>query len=148
MKTIVKPGLLILIAWILLYPGCAPDNPSPTGTDNRAKYLGTWNVSESHSKSLLYGNLKLDIFYQVTISADPNSTTAVYISNFANAGQNVTAHAETSGNSIYLSPSSQTLSTDWIVEGSGTISGSSPINWSYSINTGADLIYATAKYSK
>jgi hypothetical protein len=148
MKSIVKPGILIALMLILLYPACTTDNPTPSPTDNREKFLGTWNVNETYTKSLLRGPLKLNIYYQVKISADANSSTGVYIANFANAGQSVTAHAETSGNSIYISPANQTLSTDWIVDGGGTLSGSSPINWNYTINTGADLFYASAIYSK
>ncbi|HTX87443.1 MAG TPA: hypothetical protein VMC08_00510 [Bacteroidales bacterium] len=147
MKKIFNPGLVGLVTLIALYSSCAKDTSSPS-SDNRSKFLGTWNVTETYNKAGSPGWLMPLLTYQVTVTADPDSSTAVFISNFANAGANVKAHAETSGNNIYISPAKQVLSTGWKVDGSGTITGTTPINWIYTIDNGADIFYATAVYSK
>ena len=148
MKKIGSAGIFLLFFLVLLYPACTTDDSGTDSNDPRDPFLGNWSVTENYNKSMLFGNLKIDMYYQVNITKDAASKDAVVINNFANAGQGVTARAVVSGSSIFIDPSNQLMSNEWRVDGSGTLSGSTLINWSYTINTGADLIYASAKYSK
>ncbi|MCK9204639.1 MAG: hypothetical protein M0P58_09440 [Bacteroidales bacterium] len=121
-----------------LFVSCAKDtgnNSDPTNA--RAKYLGKWSVSEVWTK----------LSYEVTISADPNSESGVFIYNFANTGSSGTpAGALISGTTITLDPD-QTIGEGWIVNGGGIYSNSKII-WNYTINDGATRIDATATYTK
>ncbi|MDP4281234.1 MAG: hypothetical protein Q8867_03705 [Bacteroidota bacterium] len=128
-------GVILLI---LILPGCKADDTDATEPSNsRDQFLGTWTVTESVKTQA----------YIVNITAESNSTTGVYISNFGNAGLANKAHAVISGNSIVLSPTDQMMENEWIVNGNGVYSGTK-INWSYTINDGADFFKITAIYSK
>jgi hypothetical protein len=138
-----KSRYFLAALWLLfasqLFVACTGEsNPDPSPTDARTAYLGRWSVNETWTK----------LTYVVTISSDPNSTNGVFISNFANTGSaGVAAGASVSGNNITLDPN-QTIGDGWIINGSGTMSGTTKINWNYTINDGANLINAVAIYTK
>ncbi len=139
-----KPRYFIFALWLLVlnqaFVACTTENtnPDPSPTDARSKFLGRWSVNETTTK----------LTYVVTISSDPNSTSGVFIANFGNTGSSgVAAGASVSGNNITLDPN-QTIGDGWIINGSGTISGTSKINWQYTINDGATLFNAIAVYTK
>jgi hypothetical protein len=128
----------VLIAGVLFISGCAKDS-TDTGTSvSRDKFIGTWSVNESHTK----------LTYEVTISADPNYSNDVDIYNFAAAGPTIFAKATVDGSLIGISPANQTLSNGWVVDGSGELSGTTKISWNYTINDGANLVYAVATFTK
>jgi hypothetical protein len=122
-----------MLSFFLFLSGCNKNNPEPSPTDPRQQFLGNWGVNETTTKN----------YYTATISADPNSSDGVFISNFA--ASTVQAHAVVSGNSITVT--SQQLSNGWIVSGTGTYS-SNKITWSYSINDGANLTNYIATFTK
>ena len=129
-------GSFLLFA--LLLSGCAKDSSSnPTTTDIRSKFLGNWLVNEQWNK----------LTYEVSIAVDNNSTNGVYISNFSDAGTGITAYALVAGSNISLTKD-EYLSNSWIVNGGGVLSGTTKINWTYTRDDGANLIYATATYTK
>lgn len=127
----------LMICGIYLLAGCAKDSSGPSGSDPRASYLGSWSVNEIHTK----------LTYDVTITADTGKT-GVFISNFGAAGNSVKAHAVISGTEIGISPGNQTMSNGWIIDGSGTMSGTTKIEWNYTINDGANLVFSQATYTK
>lgn len=138
LKLTAKTVLLITISMLLF--SCTDDSvePDPSPSDARTKFLGSWSVNETWTK----------LTYVVNITADPNSTDGVIISNFANSGTTGTpAKAHISGNSISLDPD-QMIGDGWIINGGGTFSGTTTINWQYTINDGATLINAIATYTR
>ncbi len=135
-KFLLLQGIMVLS--LLFLAGCAKDSTTDPATgDARSKFIGNWLVNEHWTK----------LTYEVTITADNASTDGVYISNFSDAGNGVSAFAYISGSTISLSQDEH-LSNGWIVNGNGIISGGSTINWSYTRNDGANLLYVTAVYSK
>ena len=97
MKKIGSAGIFLLFFLVLLYPACTTDDSGTDSNDPRDPFLGNWSVTETYNKSMLFGNLKIDMYYQVNITKDAASKDAVVINNFANAGQGVTARAVVSG---------------------------------------------------
>ncbi len=132
--------LLLFLVVSQVFFSCATEstNPDPSPTDARSKFLGRWSVNETWTKQT----------YVATISADPNSTDGVFISNFGNTGSSGNpAGAKVSGNSISLDPN-QTIGSGWIINGGGSMSGTTKISWNYTINDGATLINAIATYTR
>jgi len=127
----------MLITGISLLPGCGKDTSTPGSSDPRSVFYGTWSVNEIHTK----------LNYDVTVSADTGKT-GVFIANFGGAGSSVKAHALISGNEIGLSPAGQSMSNGWVIDGSGSLTGSTKIDWTYTIDDGATLIYCQATYTK
>ena len=129
-------GLLLLCFGII---SCESDTTEPDVTDSRSNYIGIWTVNENWTK----------LTYEVSVTEDPGSTNGVFIENFAASGGGVLTRAVVSGNSISISPLPQTLSTGWKIEqGSGTLQGTTRINWNYVFNDEANTYNAVAVYTK
>jgi len=128
----------LLLPAILFISSCAKDTTGPDTGNERDKFIGTWSVNEIHTK----------LTYEVTIFADESSSTEVKIYNFGGSGNTVKTKALVEGYDIGIFPANQSLSNGWVVDGSGTMSGTTKINWTYTINDGANLIYAQAVYTK
>ncbi len=129
---------VILPAFLLILSRCTTDTPSPTPADPRDSFVGTWMVSESGQKNT----------YQVVITLDPASSTNVLISNFAASGSSGNpAVAVVSGTNITLI-SNQVIGDGWVINGGGALSGSNKINWTYTLNDGANLYHLTAVYTR
>jgi len=127
------PSSFVLLLFAILLPilACDPIEGDPSA-DARDKYLGTWTAQEAGKKKLTY---------QVQITADPNNSVQVLISNFYNFGIQPYAIA-TSGS---LSIPTQSFAAEGItVWGSGNYA-SNKINWVYYVNDGAnqDTIHST-----
>jgi hypothetical protein len=136
MNTFKKHILKISILILIFTSSCSKNNENiPEIT--RASLTGTWMVNESGKKNT----------YEATILVDSSSSTGILIYNFAGAGQNVKAIANLSGNTLALTSNEQ-LSNGWIINGSGIVSSSTLMNWSYSINDGADLTTYKAVFTK
>jgi len=132
-----KVILILLIAVVSLLSACAKDSSTTTTTSTgRDAFLGSWSVTESHTK----------LTYDATISADPNSANGVLISGFAGTlTTGPSAGAVVSGAKI-------TLDANQVIDGlkyngGGTLSGKT-INWNYTIDDGANVITAVATYTK
>ncbi len=103
--------------------------------DDRDAFLGAWNVTESCSKDS----------YSVQITKDPSNSAQVLINNFWNTGNCGNApYAIVAGSSLYL-PQQDFCNGDLNVEGSGEMI-KEKVNWSYSVNDGADLHNCSATY--
>lgn len=104
--------------------------------DDRAAFLGTWDVIETCVKDA----------YSVTIEADPSNSVQVIIQNFWLIGyQEKAPYAIVAGTNITIP--SQTMCND----NSNTVSGSGKlkdgkIEWDYTVNDGADLFTCSAVY--
>ncbi|MCK9220387.1 MAG: hypothetical protein M0P47_10100 [Bacteroidales bacterium] len=135
-----KLFVILFPCLVFIFSSCAKvADPEPVSTDNRTVFLGHWSVNESWTR----------FTYDVTITADPNSSDGVFIANFANTGStSVPAGASISGKKIILDPN-QVIGEGLTINGSGIYSASGPvINWNYTIFDGADLITASATYTR
>ncbi len=138
MKSSALTFTLLLLFVAIALNGCTKEaDPDPSPTDARSAFLGQWSVSETWTK----------LAYEVNITADPGSNDGVFISNFANTGSSgIPAGATVSGTSITLD-ADQLIGEGLKINGSGILSGSK-INWNYTLDDGATLIYAVATYTK
>ena len=135
MKTITLfvAGLSILAGIVIT--SCAKETTPAELT--RSSLTGTWMVNESLKKNT----------YEVTIGIDPATSDGVLITNFAAAGQDVKAYAYLSGTTVSLT-TNELLSNGWIVNGSGTVSGTTRIDWPYTLHDGANLYTIQATFTK
>ncbi len=124
-----------LVLFTALLAGCTTDEPSPSPTDPRTSFTGTWLANEQEYKYT----------FEVTIDLDASSSTAVLIHNFANSG--TTAKADVSGTNITLVPD-QIIGDGWTLNGSGALTSSTRINWTYSFLDGATLHQVTGTYTR
>ncbi|MEI6899294.1 MAG: hypothetical protein WCL00_05410 [Bacteroidota bacterium] len=132
-------SVLLLCLLVFAFSSCTKTDPSPSPTDPRASFTGTWNVSENWTK----------LVFQVTISIDASSSTGVFIDNFADAGAGVKTFATVSGNTITIAGTPQTLSNGWIIlSGSGSLTGTSRMNWGYVFTDQATQYTAVAIFTK
>jgi hypothetical protein len=110
----------------LLFQGCTEKEDDPGTVVTRSSFLGEWVVQETKKAST----------YDVKITADPNSSDGVFISNFANLGYGVpAAGASVSGSTITIDPGQVIAGVG--IGGSGTLSGER-MTMNYTITTGAD----------
>jgi len=136
---IVTRTILLLLFVQFGLASCQKDATEPDPTDPRANFLGLWSVNEQWTK----------LTYEVYITTDPNSSSGIYLENFAGSGSGVKTHASISGNNVEISSLPQTLSNGWIINsGSGALQGTAKINWNYVFNDLADTYTATAVYTK
>lgn len=134
MKTTRLYTILSIVLLTILLQACAKDD-STTPDPGRSAFIGTWVVTPVKAS------------YEVTISADPNSSDGVFISNFYLIGQQYApASASIKGSTITLDPD-QVIGSGLTVNGSGVLSGNR-ITWSYTVYDGADLLTISEIYSK
>jgi hypothetical protein len=137
MKKRCRSSLAALLMLVMILPACEFDDVEPDG-DIRDKFVGIWRFDESEAKSDL-------TFYNVQITKDPGNTSQVLLRNFGNVGNFHSAYGIVTTNRITVT--SQTVASI-IISGSGTTVSNTRMNWTYSINDGADLINYTAVADK
>ncbi len=128
---------LLAIIIITIAPACLPDDDL-IDDDVRDSFVGTWRFDESPLKSPA-------TFYTVVITKDPGNTSQVLLRNFANVGNFQTAYGIVTQSQIAVP--SQTVAS-LVISGNGILAGSTQMNWTYSINDGADLVNYTAVANK
>jgi len=106
--------------------------------DLRDKFTGTWRLNESEVKNTMK-------FYNILITKDPGNRSLVLIRNFANQGSVHSAYGIVTPNRITLP--AQTIASVY-VSGTGILTSNNRMNWTYSVNDGADLINYTAVAEK
>jgi hypothetical protein len=136
MKKLNKYILLFFLPAVYMVSSCNKDNGN-TPALSRDSLTGKWLVSESKKKAT----------YEVTILIDSTTTSGVLISNFAGAGVAVNAKANLSGTTLALS-NNELLSNGWIVNGTGTVSGTNRIDWPYTLHDESNLTSIQAVFTK
>ena len=134
-----KQGIFFLLIPLLaglLVSSCGKDNGA-TPTLTRELLTGKWMVNETKKK----------ITYEVTILIDSTTSSGVLINNFAAGGPTVYAFANLSGNTLALR-TNELLSNGWIVNGSGTVSGTTRIDWPYTLHDGSNQTSIQAVFTK
>jgi hypothetical protein len=130
-KTYFLLGCLLIIS--ALFFSCSPEDDANNNEPDRDKFLGEWVVNDDCSKAT----------YKVQISADPNNSIQVLISNFLLTQE--TATAIVAGSTITVQE--QTLPNDWTVSGSGVYS-TNEIDWSYNFSYTGVSEECTATFTK
>ncbi|TRZ70152.1 MAG: hypothetical protein D4R97_08730 [Bacteroidetes bacterium] len=134
----IKVKVFTALMFFLIFSGCQKDSSPAPSTDARVAFLGNWGVQETWVK----------LSYEVTITADTNSKTGVLIHNFAMIGFSYPpAKALVSGNTITLDPN-QVIGNGLVVNGSGSLSGTTVIHWSYTISDGATQRDVSSTYTR
>lgn len=129
-KTYFLLGCLLIIS--ALFFSCNPEDDSNNNEPDRDKFLGEWLVNDQCSKAT----------YKVQISADPNNSIQVLISNFLLTQE--TATAIVAGSTITVQE--QTLPNGWTINGSGVYS-TNKIDWSYDYSYTGVSEECTATYT-
>jgi len=136
MKNSIVINIIITLALTITLAGCTKDSATTPGTGNRSAFLGKWMVTPTTK-----------LTYEANITADPNSSNGVFISNFAGLGSSsIPASAAVNGTSISLD-ANQVIGDGITVNGSGSLSGTK-ITWHYTLFNGADLITVSETYTK
>lgn len=115
---------------------CTKDS-STTPAITRSSLLGTWLENDSGKK----------VTYEVTFKADSTTSDGILIFNFGGSGPNVRAIAYLSGKTLALTKD-EVLTNYWVVNGTGNITGTTLINWPYSLFDGANLTNIQATFTK
>ena len=137
MKTIQITLAIFIFGIALALSGCTKEAEPTPDSGTRSSFLGKWNVSETWTK----------LSYETTISADPNSSNGVFISNFAGTGTtSVPASAVINGSSIILD-ANQVIGGGLKIIGTGNLAAGK-ISWNYTLDDGANIINAIAIYSR
>lgn len=129
---------LFAILTLIFISSCTLDedlDPIDT-TDDRDKFVGTWMFFEN---SAARGQS-----YQVTISLDNSNSSQVLLKNIGNFGNSYSAYGIVTSSSITVP--AQEIYPGIEIDGSGQLTGTDEMEWSYTINGGgsSETISATA----
>ncbi len=129
-----QQSIFIYALIMILLPACELIEDEPGG-DTRDKYTGTWRFNEDDQK-------KTDLsFYNVLITKDPTNSSQVLLKNFGNLGNFYTTVGIATTNRISIENQSV---ASVLIQGSGSLSTTNRMSWTYIINDGADQITYTA----
>ncbi|NLN95079.1 MAG: hypothetical protein GX128_02780 [Bacteroidales bacterium] len=139
MSTRAQKYVLFIALMLVLFPACELIDVEPDSNDLRDKFIGTWKFNEDEKK-------KSDLaFYSVLISKDPTNSAQVLLKNFGNLGNFYTTYGIVTTNRISIE---NQLVVSIKISGTGTYSSTGIMNWTYTINDGADEITYTATAEK
>lgn len=139
MKNLNLKGIFTIIAIIILaIPSCVVDDDIVLPEDDRDAFLGIWEVSETCNR----------FSYDVEIVEDPFNDSQVLIKNFWLIGYDEKPpYAIVSEDEISIPSQGMCDDGSNIVEGIGTLN-KKKIEWTYTVNDGADLYNCTAIFEK
>lgn len=134
-------SLYFLFLLLLATISCVPeDDLGPDTGDPRDKFIGSWLFNETPAAR------NIDATFTVTISYDAGNSSQVMLRNFAQAGGMYSAYGIVTSNRITVPE--QEMAPGFIVEGSGTMSTTTSMDWEYTITAGGDMESFTATASK
>ncbi len=128
--------IVILVVSSIFAISCEDKTDQKIGVDN---ITDTWQCKEN---STSYGQST----YTVDITKSSADSTKILIDNFYQMGAGIKVTAKLSG--FTLNIASQTVD-GFTIAGSGTISSNyKTVNWTYTVNDGAEVDRVTAVYSR
>ncbi len=142
MKTAFRFLSIFAALTCLLFSACEPTDGDTTGDDPRDPYIGEWQFVESLKSTEGQS-------YVVNITKDPDNSSQIILGNFGNPGSSsVSATGLVTSSQVVIS--SQKMSNNWTVVGSGhfTNLGKTTMSWSFSILAGGNLDPYTAVATK
>lgn len=122
---------LLMVAFMVFAPGCS--EKEDVELDAREKFLGQWNVTDSCDRTN----------YECTIKRDPDNSSQVRISNFAQSDSSVDAYGIVTGDVITVPR--QSLDSGWEVDGEGQYKDN-VIEWTFSFSFEGLESNCTAQY--
>jgi hypothetical protein len=130
-----KNKYLVLASVILMLASCAKDEEL-TGTGDRDKFLGTWNISAN-------GSVSGPLSYTIDIVAGVSSPSQVAMKNFDFQGSGTTVFGDVDGNTLAIGPDPQIVNGDTL-DGSGTYNNN-VVTFQYTVRDGltTDVVTAT-----
>ena len=129
---------LLLITFL---SGCVPDEDVEPGGDLRDKFTGTWNFTETPA-----ARSPDAISFTVTIIYDQANTSQVLLRNFAQLGGKYAPYGIVTSNRITIP--SQEVDPGFLLSGTGTLSGTNRMEWTYTTIAGGDMESYTAVATK
>lgn len=144
MKTNIRILVLILLGYVLFYTSCIDTTSQDPSGDARDKFVGEWNLLENPALKSLKSQS-----YVLTIEKDEGNSSQVFLRNFGNSGS-LDIYAVGIVTSGQIVVSSQNMSNNWIVEGSGKMTNvvNTAMSWDYSITAGGDKVNYKATGAK
>jgi hypothetical protein len=138
MKNLSLKSLLVIFILLNIIPSCVVDDDIVLPKEDRDAFLGIWEVTETCNR----------YSYEVEIVKDPTNSSQVLIRNFWLIGYDEKPpYAIVAGTNITIPSQGMCNDGSNIVEGSGTMN-KKKIEWSYTVNDGADLYTCTATFEK
>ncbi len=132
----------VFMLLVLFMGSCLPDEDlDPNAGDIREKFVGTWRFTETP-----IGRALDAVSYTVTISYDPGNSSQVLLKNFAQVGGQYSAYGIVTNNRITIP--SQELAQGFTVSGTGTMAGSTSMDWEYTTIAGSTMESFTAVATK
>ncbi|MFA6949662.1 MAG: hypothetical protein WCQ70_03155 [Lentimicrobiaceae bacterium] len=120
----------LFIVFLFILNSCTIEDPvDPQTGDDRDKFKGTWLFTETPAAR--------NISYSVYITNDPSNSSQVLLRNMGNLGGSVSAYGIATSTKIVI-PSQETYE-GFIIEGSGSVSGTDMMEWEYTIIAGGDI---------
>jgi len=129
--------LVVLFTALLGLGSCALDDEVDIpggGSEDRAKFLGSWSVSDNAQK----------LNYEVTIDRDNSNSAMVVLRNFAGSGSS--AAGLVVGSSIIIE--SQQIGQGWQVNGNGSYKSEKRLSFTYSLEIGGSVEKRQAIFTK
>jgi hypothetical protein len=133
----IKKIALFATSLLILFTFSCELLEDPDSGDPRDNFTGNWTVNEV---SALYGINN----YNVTIVNDPANSTQVLIRNFYHFGMEIETFAIPTISSITIP---QQFTCNHTVKGNGMLS-KNKIDWTYTVDDGADIDQVTAVYTR
>ena len=129
---------VLIPVFIFSIISCTEEEDIANPSDDRDVFIGTWNVNETCIRDS----------YSVEIVADPSNSAQILIKNFWLIGyQEKPPYAIVAGNTITIPKQFMCSNNENEVSGSG-IFNKNKIEWTYTVNDGADLYTCEAVYLK
>lgn len=130
--------LFFILVIIIGFLSCNPDDDTFVDLgDDRDKFCGSWNVSETCFKTN----------YTVSISKDPSNSAQVLLLNFGNPGPGYNAAVGlVAGSKIFVA--SQIIGDDWTVSGTATLIDPNLMTWGYSLVIAGNSMDCSSDYSR
>jgi len=130
--------ILLLFGIMISFTACEETTDIlPDNSDPRDKFIGEWTCSETELKTK---------DYPVTIEKNPENSAQVVLQNFALLGTDAFPHAYIIGDKITLPQ--QPVKGVTIINASGELVDEEKIEWTYTLNDGADEEKFAATYTK
>ena len=127
--------LVLMIALFIPFACQVEEDDLPGGgTDELAKFVGTWNVSDNPAR----------LNYTVKIVKDPVYADQVIMNNFADAGGS--AVGRVSGSAIMISK--QAIGSGFYASGSGTLEKTDRLRFTFILDDGIDAENREALFTR
>ncbi|MCX6247688.1 MAG: hypothetical protein NTW10_08140 [Bacteroidetes bacterium] len=136
MKKAMNKILVLFLLAGMFVTSCSKSSDTPTAI-TRTSLVGKWTEQDSKKK----------LTFEVTFAIDSTSSSGMWIYNFGGAGQSVKATVYLSGNSLVM-PKDELFTNGWIVNGNGSITSATGIDWPFTYLDLADLNSVHAVFTK